>query len=88
MFKLFAVAVMIALSGCASANNYEEMYQSSFVVDCRGYICVDQETGEVTMLDKKGPPRNGSVVKFTHPYTIEEIKAAMPYILKRYRGEE
>lgn len=88
MIKLFAVVSLMVLAGCAQANNYEEMYRNSFVSDCRGYVCTDTDTGDTYDLPRNEPPRNGSVINFSQLYTTEQIQAAMPYILKRYRGEQ
>ena len=89
MIKLITLVSLVMLAGCANASNgsskHEEMYRNSFVSDCRGYVCTDQDTGETYDLPRNEPPRNGSVINFSQPYTTEEIQGAMPYILKKYR---
>jgi hypothetical protein len=89
MIKLLIAVSLAMLAGCAHAkngsNNYEEMYRNSFVSRCDGMQCTDLDTGEVLPLEDGEKPRYGDVINFSRYYTVEEIKAAMPYILKKYR---
>lgn len=89
MYKLLVVAIVAVLCSVAHADEptHEEMFRNSFVSYCEGLFCIDTDTGEWYELE--GPPvKPGYVLRFSQPYTTEQIQKATPYILERYAQEE
>lgn len=84
MFNKFLLCVTLLCATSVQAASFEEMYDHSYVVYCNQQICNRAETGEYVKFLEVDPDLVGYIIMFDTEYSVEEIRAATPYLMDRH----